>query len=89
MCEGWLKALGKADMKNVDVAAGISNTLAAKDDVALSKMRISSDLLSRFFRKVMWKQIVNIIDDDGKVSHHQIGTDVERGMENPASVKVK
>jgi nucleosome binding factor SPN SPT16 subunit len=87
MCEGWLKALNGADAKNVDITTGISNTLAVKDDVALQKIRLSTELLVRFFRKVMWKQIVNIIDEDGKVSHQQIGADVERGMENPASVK--
>lgn len=82
------KALDDTKLEQVDASKGIEIALSVKEPEELESIRWAGALTSKIFKLKFMEDMEMIIDDEKKVSHEKISTDIEEVFEDPAKIKV-
>ena len=88
---GWEKKLtddsSKVDL--VDITAGISIVMAAKDDSELDLMKKSSVLSNKVLKHGFIPRIESVIDEGLKTTHEKLAQEVDEIIEDPSKINLK
>lgn len=82
------KALADTKLEQVDVTKGIEAALSVKEPEELESIRWAGALTSKIFKLKFMEDMEMIIDDEKKVSHEKIASDIEGVFEDPTKIKV-
>jgi nucleosome binding factor SPN SPT16 subunit len=88
---GWEKKLVDPDSKVdlVDITAGVSMVMAAKDDTELDLMKKSSVLSNKVFKHGFMTRLETVIEDSSKTTHEKLAQEVDEIIEDPSKISLK
>jgi len=87
---GWEKKLvDDSSVELVDVTAGISIVMAAKDETELDLMKKSSVLSNKVLKHGFIPKIESVIDDGLKTTHEKLAQEVDEIIEDPSKINLK
>eukprot|EP00050_Salpingoeca_kvevrii_P010632 m.9559 g.9559 ORF g.9559 m.9559 type:complete len:1001 (-) comp2986_c0_seq1:1075-4077(-) len=79
-CDAWAAALKESGLENTDATEAIGVFLAVKSETEIETMRKACQLSAAVLSKILRKQILDIIDEDKKVSHSKLARKVENEL---------
>jgi nucleosome binding factor SPN SPT16 subunit len=86
----WEEAMDKTGkFEFVDVSAGLSLAMGPKDEEELDLLRKSSVLTNKVLKHGFIPKIEEVIDQEIKVTHEALASDMESIIEDPSKIKLK
>ena len=82
----WAEA-DKAEF--VEIAAGVSHSMAVKDETELDLLKKSSVLSNKVMKHGLVKKMEQVIDSDETMTHEELATYVEEILEDPSKISLK
>ncbi|CAL8465250.1 g4785 [Coccomyxa elongata] len=89
LAELWSKAVEGAAVKQVDVAAALSELLATKDAGDIQKAKKAAFLAASAMKTFAVQELERIIDEEKKVKHTKFGQKIEEVITDPSKINVK
>ena len=88
---GWQQKLDneKDAIETVEVSVGLGHVMAIKDKTELDCIKKSSVLSNKVLKHFFIKKLEKIIDEDMKISHEALATEVDSNIEDPSKIGIK
>lgn len=85
----WEEAMDAHKIEVVDVAGGLSLAMAQKDEEELDLLKKSAVLTNKVLKHGFIPKIEEVIDQEIKIAHDTLATDIESIIEDPSKIKLK
>ena len=88
---GWQQKIDseKEAIEVVEVSAGLGHVMAVKDSKELDCLKKSSVLSNKVLKHFFIKRLEAIMDEDEKISHETLATEVDSKIEDPSQIGIK
>lgn len=87
--EVWNSTLEKSGLRTTDVAGGVGDLLAVKDDKEILNIKKAAFLASKVMKDFVIVRIEDILDKEKKVKHSKLSEATEEVISDPGKINVK
>eukprot|EP00891_Asterochloris_glomerata_P001119 jgi/Astpho2/1119/Aster-07668 len=85
----WAAELAKSELQTVDVASGVAAVLSVKDEDEIKHTKKAGYMAARVMKDFTVAELEVIIDEEKRVKHSKLGSQIEKVCSEPTKIHVK
>ncbi|CAM9551683.1 unnamed protein product [Chrysoparadoxa australica] len=89
MASGWLSYVKSQGIETVDITLAVGLVLAVKIGDELDLMKKAAILSNKVMKYGFQEKMGDVIENEEKVKHSKLATDIDAILENPSLIKIK